>query len=98
MKEQFSNEDRKALIAFYSEKAIKVVDEADYNILGENYNVAVTRLYYSCFYAVKALFLDKEIVINSHKGAKIMLDLHFVKKGLLDKKYREMFSELMNSH
>ena len=57
-------------------------------------NAAANRLYYACFYAVLALFVHAGISASSHSGAKTMLGLHFVSKGLLANEHGKTFSRL----
>ena len=58
------------------------------------YNAAANRLYYACFYSVLALLVANNISTSSHAGAKTMLGLHFVTKGLLQKEHGKTFSRL----
>ena len=53
-------------------------------ILANNnrWNTVVNRLYYSCFYAVIALLLNKNIETSSHDGSRSQFSLHFIKKHI----------------
>ncbi len=48
-----------------------------------HFNAAANRLYYACYYAVSALLVANGFNAQSHAGAKTLLGLHFVSKGLL---------------
>lgn len=67
-------------------------------ILAENqrWNSVVNRLYYACFYAVIALLLQNNIETQSHDGTRTQFGLHFVKTGLIDKKYGKLYTKLFD--
>lgn len=56
---------------------------------------AVSRLYYSLLYRVRALLLTEGLEPNSHEGALPLLSLHFVKAGRLAPEASHLFSRLM---
>jgi uncharacterized protein (UPF0332 family) len=67
-------------------------------ILAENqrWNAVVNRLYYACFYAVIALLLKNNIETRSHDGTRTQFGLHFIKTGLIDKKYGKLYTKLFD--
>jgi len=58
-------------------------------------NDAVSRLYYSLLYRVRALLLTLGLEAKSHEGAPRQLSLHFIKTGRLDPEAAHLFSRLM---
>ena len=56
---------------------------------------AVSRLYYSLLFDVRALLLTLGLEANSHQGALRLLSLHFVKAGRLEPEASHLFSRLM---
>ena len=54
---------------------------------GGYYDDAVSRAYYSMFYAAKALLSVKEIYPKAHKGVISKFGLEFVKKGFIEDTY-----------
>ncbi len=54
---------------------------------GGYYDDALSRAYYSMFYAAKALLSVKEIYPKAHKGVISKFGLEFVKKGLIEDTY-----------
>ena len=56
---------------------------------------AVSRLYYSLLFRVRALLLTVELEPKSHEGAIRLLSLHFVKTGLLEPEASHLFSRMM---
>ena len=67
-------------------------------LLAENksWNAAVNRLYYSCFYAVSALLLNKSIKAQTHTGVKSEFAKYFVKGGIVPKEAFRLSSDLMD--
>jgi hypothetical protein len=73
-------------------EAMKVSD-----LLFENGFVkdAVSKLYYSFLYTIRALLLTKELEPRSYEGALRHFGLHFVKQGIFEAKDSHIFSKLM---
>ena len=61
------------------------------------YNNAANRLYYACYYAVSALLVANQISTKSHAGVRQMLNLHFIKTGILPTYFGSYYNELFNS-
>ncbi len=55
---------------------------------------AVSRLYYSVFYAVRALLLTRGLQPRSHEGVLNLFSLHFVRSGPLESSDAHTFSRL----
>lgn len=85
------------LIKYRLQRAKETLEEAQYNADGGYFNAAVNRLYYACFYAAIALLLSQGIEANTHKGVKIMLGLHCINKGIIDKKFGTIYQQLFNN-
>jgi uncharacterized protein (UPF0332 family) len=51
----------------------------------EDYESAVSRVYYAMFYSVEAILLTKNMSFSSHKGAISAFGEHFVKTGIFPK-------------
>lgn len=56
---------------------------------------AISKLYYSLLYQIKALLLTKGLEPKSHEGALRLFGLHFVKPGTFEAKDSHIFSKLM---
>ncbi len=54
---------------------------------------AVSKAYYSMFYAAQALLKSENIDVTKHSAVESTLGYHFVKSGKLDSKYHRMFIE-----
>jgi uncharacterized protein (UPF0332 family) len=88
-------ENKKANVREEIERADESMKAAD--LLFDNNFVrdAVTKLYYSLLYTVRALLLTKGLEPKSHEGALRLFGLHFVKQGILEAKDSHVFSKLM---
>lgn len=82
------------LISYRLERAKETINAADHLASGCFYNIAVGRLYYACFYAASALMLSSNLSAATHAGVKVMLNLNFIKKGLLEPKYGAIYQSL----
>ena len=94
MNETLDEQSRKALVQYRIDRASETLKEAQVLAREGYYNAAANRLYYACFYSTLALLIANNINTSSHAGAKTMLGLHFVAKGLLSKEYGKIFSRL----
>jgi uncharacterized protein (UPF0332 family) len=56
---------------------------------------AVSKLYYSLLYMVRAMLLTKGLEPRSHEGALRLFGLHFVKQGIFETTDSHVFSRLM---
>lgn len=61
------------------------------------YISVVSRLYYSCFYAVSALNLKNGHESKTHSGQKTLLNLHFVKTAIISEELGKFYSNLFTS-
>jgi len=62
--------------------------DAAHHLLGEGfYEDAVSRAYYSMYFAAKALLLKRDITVKTHKGLLSKFGLEFVNEGVVEKYY-----------
>jgi uncharacterized protein (UPF0332 family) len=78
-----SDEEIKALI----EKARERLDAAHHLLREGFYEDAISRAYYSMYFAAKALLLKKSIIVKTHRGLISKFGLEFVSKGLVEEYY-----------
>ncbi|WP_456474666.1 HEPN domain-containing protein [Candidatus Pyrohabitans sp.] len=63
-------------------------------LLGEGYyEDAISRAYYSMFFAAKALLKTKEIDAKTHRGVISKFGLEFVQKDIIERKYGKAIHE-----
>ncbi|GAB3425835.1 HEPN domain-containing protein [Niabella aquatica] len=65
-------------------------------LLMENgfYDEGVSRLYYACFYIVRALLLQDDLRPTTHKGVQQMFGKNYVIRNILSRETGKFFAEL----
>jgi uncharacterized protein (UPF0332 family) len=76
-------------------KSQSLLAEVEVLMAHKFYVSAISRLYYSCFHATKALLLTKDLLSKTHSGTINQLHQHFVLAGLFDPVQATFFSRLM---
>jgi uncharacterized protein (UPF0332 family) len=82
------------LVKYRFSKAIEALQDVNLLVNNEVWNLAVNRLYYSCYYAVSALLANNNMVAKSHAGTRQMFGLHFVKTGIIQKSTAEYYAKI----
>ncbi len=85
---------RSEYINYRFRRAQESFDEALIMIDNKKWNTAVSRLYYSCFYAAIALLLKNNIETRTHSGVRTKFSDTFIKTGKIDIKQGKLFSHL----
>jgi uncharacterized protein (UPF0332 family) len=90
-----NEENKKANIREEFDRANEAIRAAD--LLFENGFIrdAVSKVYYSLLYNIRALLLTEGLEPKSHEGALRLFGLHFVKPGAFEAKDSHVFSKLM---
>ena len=73
-----------------SEEAFK---GAKISLREELFDESVSSAYYSMFHAVKAVLLTLDLEPSTHQGVVILFGLHFIKPGIIEKEYNNLFIE-----
>ncbi|WP_297828144.1 HEPN domain-containing protein [uncultured Methanobrevibacter sp.] len=89
-----SNEERKIVVGLETEKARKTFAEIEVLRQAGLWDNIANRLYYAVFHAVSALLINDGHIVGTHQGAVIMLHQHYIKTGILEKKYGTFYSRL----
>lgn len=87
---------REDYIAYRMARAWSTFNDAKSLADLHSWNSSVNRLYYACFYATLALFSKHDINSHTHTGAKTQLFLHFIRTGMLDKKFGLLYADLFD--
>jgi uncharacterized protein (UPF0332 family) len=90
-----TEENKKENIKAELEGAAKTLLEADLLFKNSFFKGAVSRLYYSLLYSIRALLLINGLEPKSHEGALRLFSLHFVKEGRFEAKTSHVFSKMM---
>jgi len=90
-----NEENKKMNIREEIERADEAIKAA--NLLFDNgfLKDAVSKLYYSLLYCIRALLLTKGLEPKNHEGALRLFSLHFVKPGIFEARDSHIFSKLM---
>jgi len=92
------NEDEiKRLIAEYLKTARERLQSAKLLFDAGQWRDSVSRSYYVFLDAADALLLTKDLRPKSHAGTMNLLGAHFIKTGIVDKKYARWFQEIMEA-
>jgi uncharacterized protein (UPF0332 family) len=59
-----------------------------------NYGQVLSSMYYAYFHIIKALLYKKGFDPKSHEGVYTMMNLHFIKPRVFDKKFSRFFERL----
>ena len=94
MKEEMDN--MTAYIRYRLEKAEEVYQAACILCEANQWNSAVNRLYYACFYAASALLLYRHISAKSHAGVIGQFSEHIVRPGIVSKEDFRVYAKLLN--
>ena len=89
-----SADEKKALINLKIERANETIREVPYLIEQGFFRTAVNRLYYSCYYIVSALLLNKGYTAHSHKGIITLFAMNFVKSGIVPHEDGQLYRSL----
>lgn len=90
-----NEENKKANIREEIERADEAIKAADLLFDNGFLKDAVSKLYYSLLYCIRALLLTKGLEPKSHEGALRLFGLHFVKPGSFEARDSHIFSKLM---
>ena len=83
-------------INYRLDKAQESLDDAKLLADNDSWNGCINRLYYTCFYAVSALLLQRKIDAKTHTGQKTQFGLNFVKTGLVSIEQGKLYADLID--
>jgi uncharacterized protein (UPF0332 family) len=92
-----NEEDRKQYVLQRIETAYEALNSATHSTDGGFLSAATSRLYYAAFYTVKALLVFNGIQTKTHAATLGQFSQHFLKTGIIDKKYVKLLSELFDN-
>jgi uncharacterized protein (UPF0332 family) len=89
-----TNEEKSELVLYKMARANETFNEVNFLLKNNFLNTAVSRLYYSCFYAVSALLIYNDIHAKKHAGVKQMFGLHFVATNIISREAGKFYTEI----
>lgn len=91
-----TEEDRTAIVSYRVEKSFATFKEAT-DVLGLGHlSLCANRLYYSTFHMASALLISSGHSTLTHAGVLRLINLLFVKEGLLDKNTSRLMNRLFS--
>lgn len=89
------DEDMTAFVRYRLEKAEEAYNAAIILYEAQQWNAAVNRLYYACFYAASAVLLNRHIGAKSHAGVLGAFSEHILRPGELSTDDFRIYSKLL---
>jgi uncharacterized protein (UPF0332 family) len=89
-------EEKQELIKYYFEKADELLVESDFLARGNFWNSVANRLYYACFNAVRAVFINDGIQAHTHSGVKSQFHKSYIQTKIFDVQLGEVLNRLLN--
>lgn len=84
------------LVRHSAERAITAFNDAKVLANANGWNSCINRLYYACFYIVRALLIQRlDLRTKTHSGVKSLFHNHIVKQGLITEDLGRFYSSLM---
>ncbi len=84
------------LVKYRLSRGLETYDEALLLAKENHWNTVANRLYYTCFYLVSALLLQKGLKFSSHNGVKTEFHKTFIKTDLVSKEAGKIYGRLFN--
>ena len=91
-----NTDNRESFIDYRLAKADEVYKAAEVLYTASQWNSAVNRLYYACFYAASALLLKRSIGAKSHSGVIAKFSENVVASGEMTVADFRVYSKLLN--
>ncbi len=89
------NQDNIDLARHYIQKSRSRYDDGLVLKNVDRYESAANRLYYALLYATNAVLTLKGAASNRHRGVKTLFDMHYIKTGIMDRKYSKLYNMVL---
>lgn len=90
----FKPENATHLIDLHLTKAKERLESAEALLRIGNFEDSISRAYYAILDAATACLIQKDLVPHSHAGAIKLFSLHYIKPGIVEKKYQRQFARI----
>ena len=87
---------RRREVDLYMDHALQMLVVATRNLGDGFFASAVNRAYYAIFYAANALLSTQGLARSKHTGVVSAFREHFVKPGLIDAEYSDIYARVMD--
>ena len=88
---------RRYQIESYMAHARQALESARSSLEHGFYGTVINRAYYAIFYAVSALLRTEGISRSKHSGVIAAFRQHFVKSGLVEPEYSDLYGDVMDA-
>jgi len=85
---------KSSMVKYWIEKAESSLKSSKREFEAGAYDFSVNRLYYTVFYAVSALLLEKDMSFKKHSGVRAFFHREYIKEGLIDTKWGKFYDRL----
>jgi uncharacterized protein (UPF0332 family) len=92
--EKIKSENKRVNGKDYLKAARERLKSAEVLLKAGSYGDSVSRSYYAFLDAATAALLTKNLIPRSHAGAITLFSLHFIKSGIMEKKYATWFKRI----
>ena len=89
-----NDEERKIIVSLEKEKSLNTFSEIGVLCKVGLWNNIANRIYYAAFHAVVALLISDGHMVNTHQGAAVLLNQHYIKNGLISRDMGSFYSRL----
>ena len=90
-------EEKIEVIKYRISKAYEVFEESQLLFSQDYFFGTTNRLYYSCFYAVLALLLLKDLNSKTHKGVLMLFYKNFIATNIFEKKWNSLYHKMYDA-
>ena len=90
----FSEENRRALVAEYLASSNTRLRAARVLLDAQHWADAISRAYYAILDAATAGLIQRDIVPQSHEGTMMLFSQQYVKPGLVEKRFADVFKRI----
>ena len=88
--------DTRDIVAYRLARADEAFDLAKIAVERKYWNSTVSRIYYTTFYLITALFAKHNITTHTHSGVKTVFGLQFIREGRVDAKWGKLLATLFD--
>ena len=88
---------REVLVRYWLEKAHESLQSARNEYRDGHLSFAMNRIYYACFYALTAVFKDKDKMFKKHKGLRSALHRDLIRNGNIEDRWGKFFDDVFEA-
>ena len=82
---------KEVLVRYWFEKAYEALESAKNEYEDGRLSFAMNRIYYTCYYALTAVFRDQDKMFKKHKGLRSALHRDLIRNGIIEDRWGKFF-------